>query len=207
MEFIRRAGGAWLNVKKLPNFESLTSGEKASLDAQLDEMIRYKYKFINYNGLRMSHLRTLTKNFSTNPFDDAVVIIDEAHNFVSRIVNKLGKKDTISGRMYEYLMEARNTKVVLLTGTPIINYPNEIAILFNILRGKIQTWYFKLTKQPRKVTEESLRPLQVNNIRWKHNGLHGYRPTSQPLSLLGIHLVLLIRPGANMMERLGERLR
>ena len=159
VEFIRRAGGAWLvNVKKLPNFESLTSGEKASLDAQLDEMIRYKYKFINYNGLRMSHLRTLTKNFSTNPFDDAVVIIDEGHNFVSRIVNKLGKKDTISGRMYEYLMEARNTKVVLLTGTPIINYPNEIAILFNILRGKIQTWYFKLTiNSQRKVTEESLR--------------------------------------------------
>lgn len=28
----------------------------------------------------------------------------------------------------------------MLTGTPIINYPNEIAVLFNILRGYITTW-------------------------------------------------------------------
>ena len=30
-------------------------------------------------------------------------------------------------------MTADNCRIVLLTGTPIINYPNEIAILFNIL--------------------------------------------------------------------------
>jgi hypothetical protein len=30
----------------------------------------------------------------------------------------------------------------LLTGTPIINYPNEIGVLFNILRGTIPTWTF-----------------------------------------------------------------
>lgn len=38
------------------------------------------------------------------------------------------------------LLSARNARVVLLTGTPIVNYPNEIAILFNILRGYIKTW-------------------------------------------------------------------
>jgi hypothetical protein len=32
-----------------------------------------------------------------------------------------------------------------LTGTPIINYPNEIGILFNILRGSIKTWSFPVT--------------------------------------------------------------
>jgi hypothetical protein len=31
-----------------------------------------------------------------------------------------------------------------LTGTPIINYPNELAILFNILRGYIKKWTFQL---------------------------------------------------------------
>ena len=30
-------------------------------------------------------------------------------------------------------MKADNTKIILLSGTPIINYPNEIAILFNML--------------------------------------------------------------------------
>lgn len=42
-------------------------------------------------------------------------------------------------------MNAQNLRVVLLTGTPIINYPNELGILFNILRGKIKTWHFKLS--------------------------------------------------------------
>lgn len=38
---------------------------------------------------------------------------------------------------------AQNAKVVLLTGTPIINYPNEIAVLFNILQGVIKNWWSK----------------------------------------------------------------
>ena len=142
-------------MRKEANFDTLNAIQKDSLDKQLDEMIKYKYKFISYNGLRKSHLRTLTSNYKKNPFDNTVVIIDEAHNFVSRIVNKLGRNDTLSGKLYEYLMNAENAKIVLLTGTPIINYPNEIAIMFNILRGKIKTWYFKLTiNNNRKVSKE-----------------------------------------------------
>ncbi len=163
--FINKQGGVWLvNVKKESNFEILTSEEKASLDAQLDQMISYKYKFLNYNGLRMSHLQRLTKNFTVNPFDDGVIIIDEAHNFISRIVNKLGKKkDGVSIRMYEYLLDAKNAKVVLLTGTPIINYPNEIAILFNILRGKIKSWQLKLNiKKSKKISEKYFKDLFKN---------------------------------------------
>jgi hypothetical protein len=41
-------------------------------------------------------------------------------------------------------MRAKNAKIILLSGTPIINYPNEIAILFNMLRGYITTWTLKL---------------------------------------------------------------
>ncbi len=156
VEFIRRQGGAWLmNITKQPNFKDLDSLQKKSLDDQLNEMIRYKYKFINYNGMRMSHLKTLTKDFRVNPFDNAVIIIDEAHNFVSRIVNKMGRDETLSSRLYEYLMDAQNARIVLLTGTPIINYPNEIAIMFNILRGRIKTWTFNLTiNKERKVSQE-----------------------------------------------------
>ena len=93
-------------------------------------MIRHKYRFINYNGLRSSHLKELTNNYKKNPFDNAVLIIDEAHNFVSRIVNKLKKPESLSMRLYEYISSADNAKVVFLTGTPIINYPNELGILF-----------------------------------------------------------------------------
>lgn len=145
VDFIRKAGGAWLvNMKKKSNFDTLNAMEKKSLNAQLNEMIGQKYTFISYNGMRKSHLAVLSNSGTINPFDNTVIIIDEAHNFVSRIVNKLNKKDTLSGALYEYLMNAKNAKIILLSGTPIINYPNEIAVLFNILRGKIKTWSLKL---------------------------------------------------------------
>ena len=61
---------------------------------------------------------------SPNPFDNSV-IIDEAHNFVSRIVNKI--KEETSLKLYELVLSANNARVVFLTGTPMINYPNEIT--------------------------------------------------------------------------------
>ena len=83
---------------------------------------------------------------TSNPFDNKVVIIDEAHNFVSRIVNKIDKeKNTLSLKLYELLLDAENCRVIFLTGTPIINYPNEIAILFNMLRGYIKTYFIPLS--------------------------------------------------------------
>jgi hypothetical protein len=55
------------------------------------------------------------------------------------------------------LMSAKNARIVFLTGTPIINYPNEIGILFNILRGYIKTWEIPLElKESQKITKEGL---------------------------------------------------
>ena len=144
----------WL-MSKPPNFESLSTKNKKDVDIQINMMISQKYKFINYNGLRKAALATLSMNGQINPFDNKVVVIDEAHNFVSRIVNKLGRKDTLSGDLYEFIMSAKNARIVLLSGTPIINYPNEIAILFNMLRGYIQTWSFKLSAENKeKITKQ-----------------------------------------------------
>ena len=140
--------GVWLiNVNKEPNFVDLTTDEQLQIDTQLNEMIRNKYFDINYNGLNMKKLELITNNFQRNPFDNCVVLIDEAHNFVSRIVNKLKKKDTIPYMLYNYLMNAENAKVILLSGTPIINYPNELGVLFNILRGNVQSFSIPITWQ------------------------------------------------------------
>jgi hypothetical protein len=144
-EVINTLKGAWLvNVKKPSNYVSLSSDEKESLDYQIEQMISAKYTFLNYNGMRMNNLKTLSADFTQNPFSNHVVIIDEAHNFISRIVNKLKRPTSLSMRLYDLLMTAENVKIILLTGTPVINYPNEIAIIFNILRGYIKTWKFPL---------------------------------------------------------------
>ena len=159
-EYITANGGAWfVNVKKEPNYDSLDFEDQKKINAQLDKMINYKYQFISYNGLRSSHLNGMTNGGTLNPFSNKVIIIDEAHNFISRIVNKLTRKTSLSMKLYNYLMDAENCKIILLTGTPIINYPNEIAILFNILRGSLRSYNFKLILDKVTMTKEKLEEL------------------------------------------------
>ena len=166
-EYIEKKNGAWLiDVRKESNFlNELTTDEQKEVEKQIDVMIRNKYQFINYNGLRKERFEMMEKEGELkggNYFNDTVVIIDEAHNFVSRIVNKLNQggvintdgtvggknaaSDSISMKLYHYLMDAENCRIVFLTGTPVINYPNEIAIFFNMLRGYIKTYTLKIQR-------------------------------------------------------------
>ena len=196
-DYIEKHKGAWfVNVKEPSNFEQLTAVDKKSLDDQLNEMIRSKYIFINYNGLRNKRLEELTSGFTKNLFDESVVIIDEAHNLISRIVNKIKKEKVIpenergekeyspkflSTKLYEYLMSAKNARIVLLSGTPIINYPNEFGILFNILRGYIKTWNIPLNvKTTKKVDRNSLQEMLLGE---KSLDYLDYSPSSKILTI------------------------
>ena len=149
--------GIWLTKPGEENYEELESREKETLDQQIDLMIKDKYTFINFNGIRNDSWMDLTKDGKKNPFNNSIVVIDEAHNFVSRIVNKLQKskektagsvsekKTTVSIKMYDAIMEAENCRVVLLTGTPFINYPSELGTLFNLIHGYNVVLSFKLS--------------------------------------------------------------
>jgi hypothetical protein len=171
VEEVRKHGGAWMVDKKPPNFDSLPPEDQKSIDNQINKMIQKKYRFINYNGIRNDHLDKLIRDAeemyqTSNPFDNKVVIIDESHNFVSRIVNKLSKnKKSLSIKLYELLMDAENCRIVFLTGTPIINYPNEIGILFNILRGYIKTYYIQLrtSKPGQKINQKKIMSILKKN--------------------------------------------
>ena len=196
-EYIQKRKGAWfINIKKPSNYEQLNSIDKKSLDEQLNEMIMNKYTFINYNGLRIKRLEELTSGFTKNLFDNSVIIIDEAHNLISRIVNKIKKEKAIpenekgekeyspkflSIKLYEYLMSAKNARIVMLTGTPIINYPNEFGILFNILRGYIKTWNIPLNVKTTKKVDKSI--LQDMLLGEKSLDYLDYSPSSKILTI------------------------
>jgi len=146
---VKKNKGAWLmNLAEAePNFAELTPDQQKQLDDQLNEMIRAKYIDINYNGLTSRRLEKFIEEYgkaspSGNPFDHGVVLIDEAHNLVSRIVNSISKRATasVAAKLYELLMSAQDVRIVFMSGTPVINYPNEIGVLFNMLRGYIKTW-------------------------------------------------------------------
>jgi D-ribose pyranose/furanose isomerase RbsD len=156
--FIKKYNVIWfVDVSKPANFTTLSANDQKTIDEQLNLMIRSKYQDINYNGLNKNKVNELTQDRTINPFDNSVVIIDEAHNFVSRIVNKIDKPNSISYILYDNLMKATNARIVLLTGTPIINYPNEIGILYNILRGYIKTWTIPLNvKTNKKINRDTI---------------------------------------------------
>jgi hypothetical protein len=195
-EFLRKYKGAFfVDVNKPPNYNKLSIDDKKLLTRQIDAMISNKYNFLHYNGLNMKKFNELTKNGTINPFDNSVVVIDEAHNFVSLIVNKLkitkpvtydknGDLVTepvyLSLKLYELLLNAVNIRLVLLTGTPIINYPNEVGILFNILRGYIKTWNIPLSVENKKWTNDEIRELfkKSNNIDYLH-----YDPSSKIITV------------------------
>jgi hypothetical protein len=196
-EYIKKHHGAWfINVDKKSNYDELTDADRQTLEAQLNEMIKQKYQFINYNGLRNKRLEELTNGFTRNLFDDSVVVIDEAHNLISRIVNKIKKEKPVeenergekermplylAAKLYEYLLSAKNARIILLTGTPIINYPNEFGILFNILRGYIKTWKFPLNvKTNKKIDRNSLQEMLLGE---KSLDYLDYSPASKVLTV------------------------
>ena len=163
--FIEKQGGAWfVNIKRKSNYARLNAAQRKSVDDQVTKMLSAKYLFINYNGLRKGHIAQLrTRLQQPNLFDHSIVIIDEVHNFVSRIVNKMKQKESLSMKLYEYLKKAKNCRIICLTGTPVINYPNEIAILFNMLRGYITTYTLPLTiTTQRKVNEKRMQNILKN---------------------------------------------
>ena len=185
MDYIKRKKGVWMvDARKPANFEQLSAEQKRSLDDQLDKMIAAKYKFINYNGLRNAKLNEISKNGTVNPFDNSVVIIDESHNFVSRIVNKLRDKNSLSMRLYEMLMSAKNARIVFLSGTPIINYPNEVGIMFNILRGYIKTYRIPVdVKSGEKVNEEKMKSIISKSTVGQVLDYVSYKPSTGVLTV------------------------
>ena len=119
------------------NYDSLPRDTQQGINEQIDDLIKNRYNFINYNGLTGESVKRIVPDddpLKSNPFDDSVVIIDEAHNLISRTINN----SVIGKRLYDAIYYARDCKVVALSGTPLINRPNEIAYMLNLLRGPIE---------------------------------------------------------------------
>ena len=137
-EFMRNQGRYFVTVDgKAPNYNSLPLDIRKGIDAQISDLIDTRYKFVNYNGLNSENVKLLVPEedpSQSKTFNDSVVIIDEAHNFISRVIGK----SEIARRVYDAIYYAQGCKVVMLSGTPVINRPNEVAFFMNLLKGPIE---------------------------------------------------------------------
>jgi predicted NAD-dependent protein-ADP-ribosyltransferase YbiA (DUF1768 family) len=147
---IRNKKGAWMvDIREEPNFSNLSPTEQKAVQEQIQHMIHQKYKNIHYNANNLASKISELGKGKSNPFDHCVVILEEAHNFISRIVSNLKKKKKASQstyiKIYEQMLQAEDFRIVMLSGTPIVNYPQEMGVMFNILRGGIMTWTLELS--------------------------------------------------------------
>ena len=101
----------------------------------------YRYKniiFISYDSptADKQFLEAIKNSDSTKR---SMYIVDEAHNFIrnvySNINSKQGKRaQTIYDYMLQDKKENEGVRIILLSGTPAINTPYEVALVFNLLR-------------------------------------------------------------------------
>lgn len=97
-----------------------------------------RFTFMNYNGGASFARSKATQDpgrFDLIDLDNKVLIIDEVHNLVSTIVNATRSKRFRGISIYNKIMSAKNLRIIALSGTPIINFPFEVAVLMNILVG------------------------------------------------------------------------
>ena len=132
--------GCWINSRGGANFKTLDSDQQQQIHFQIEAVMENSYQFIHYNGIRKSHCDKW-ESMANNPFNNKLIIIDEVHNFISRVV---GGGNT-GQRLYKLLIDAIGVRFVLLSGTPMINYPHEAGILLNLLRGRMTSYLITLT--------------------------------------------------------------
>ena len=135
----------FIHSNALPTVDAKQLSElDLNLDSKTEDiLIDNGKKLSDRQDIMNKFLKKLKINKKKNilsPFNNEVIVIDEVHNLISKISNKRGP----SLLFYEWIINSVDTKLIFLSGTPIINKPSEIAYLFNMLKGRIDVYDFVL---------------------------------------------------------------
>lgn len=109
------------------DFENLTELEKTH---RVNKIIRDYYTFKTFETFATEVSKSSDKNIIEN-YSNLIIIVDEAHNL--RI--QAGEKDSkqVYNAFHRFLHLVQNCKVVLMSGTPMKDQPEEIASIMNLL--------------------------------------------------------------------------
>jgi len=133
--FLDKNGKFYVTVSgRPPNFRTLPQNDQTLIKKQIDDILEQRFTFINYNGISSANVDKILPPDTPRMFDNSVVIIDEAHNLIGAVL----QEREIKKKLYDMIYNAKDCKVVCLSGTPVVNRPNEIAYLMNLLRGPIE---------------------------------------------------------------------
>lgn len=158
-EIIKHNDGAFIinYSDNTPNYNNLSSKDQTRLDYQINYILNKRFKFKHLDDTRL--LQKLD-NAGKYPFDNKVLIFDEVHNLINSIAT--GSKTGVA--FEKHLMAAKNCKIIFLTGTPVVNDVFESAKIFNILKGPITTYTFRLVDYAEDINWNLLRLTLKKNI-------------------------------------------
>jgi hypothetical protein len=149
------------------NFDTLTTEEQDLVKQQINETINNRIEFISYNGITSAKLKEIACEDPTHFDNAVIVIdeihnlgrlmegtivpylvprsekrklkleVVEPGRWVPALCNKSNRNYKRAYLMYRLLAGAKNSKIIGLSGTPVVNFPEEFGILANLLGGYI----------------------------------------------------------------------
>ena len=158
-----------------PNFDGLSPQDRDEIKTQLKITIENRIRFINYNGITARDLKTMVCSTPEVFDNSVIVVDEihnltrlmqgslepyfsnppgRRRTLPLEVLTPERKKLPLCGMTKNYMrgylfyrlfMDAKNAKIIGLSGTPLINFPEELGILSNILHGPIQRIDFTVT--------------------------------------------------------------
>jgi hypothetical protein len=98
---------------------------------------RANIHFVSYNASNASEQFERTLRETRDPRRKSIFIVDEAHEFIMTVLSNMRNETGRARRIYDEMVLARrrdeHTRIVLLSATPVVQDPFEMAVLFNLL--------------------------------------------------------------------------
>jgi len=140
-------------------------------------------KFISYDAPNADKLfMEAIKSGDINK--KSIYIIDEVHNFIRNVYSNITtRQGTRAQIIYNYIIKDKldneSTRVILMSATPVINTPFELALLFNLLRPNIFP-KSELQFNSEYIAEKSINPIRKNMFQRRIMGLVSYYSGMEP---------------------------
>ena len=109
------------------NFNKLS---KETQKSRINKILKDFYSFETFYRFA-NDIKNYSDDYIIKNFSNTIVVIDEVHNL--RLKPKKKKEKDVYYQIHRFLHLIRNKKVLLLTGTPMKDKPEEIANVLNLI--------------------------------------------------------------------------
>jgi len=111
------------------------------LNQDVKKEMKANIKFIHYDS-PFADRDFVNAVRSVDASKKSLFLIDEAHNFITNVYNNItGQTGRRASSIYDYMLREKrdneDTRIMLISATPIINNPFELALIYNLLRPGI----------------------------------------------------------------------